>query len=140
MPRNMRRRLRRSPSDGDAPETVDATEPDRATVRAFAKQKRDARRWADRMVQLFWLGFVGFLGLLFTAARFPAWLLVVGPLVVAVSATAGYGIRRAELVAPNRFPVRYQGRGGPTKGAPFMWFIAVFAAFLTVRAVFYVFD
>jgi hypothetical protein len=71
------------------------------------------RRWAGRMLPLYWAGQALFLLVVCTAARDPIVAVFTTAASTVVNAAAAYALSRGAIVAPDRFPVRYvRGFGG----------------------------
>ncbi|HTJ37960.1 MAG TPA: hypothetical protein VL738_32400 [Dactylosporangium sp.] len=139
MPRYTRRVTRRP---GNAPPTESELierEIQQEELRYHHEQRVIAQRWADRMVLVWALGKGSLLLLAFTAARSPVAAIFVAAASTVVNTVAAYGIGKAALVAPDRFPVRLFGQLGGLRGTVASGCAAISSFALMVTAALYVF-
>ncbi|GAA4250204.1 hypothetical protein GCM10022255_037720 [Dactylosporangium darangshiense] len=133
------RRVTRRP--GNAPPTESELierEIQQEELRYNHEQRVIAQRWANRMVLAWALGKGTFLLLAFIVAVSPVAAIFVAAASTVVNAVAAYGIGKAALVAPDRFPVRYFGRLGGPRGKVASGCVAISSFALMVTAALYV--
>jgi uncharacterized membrane protein len=76
-------------------------------LRHDQEMRETGHRWAKRMVPLFWLGQGAFLLLVLVGPQNPVVGVEIAVISTALNAAAAHALRRAAVVARDRFPVRF---------------------------------